>query len=202
METDGQPRRRHEDGRPAHHRHGDGRSASSSPWRRTASPSSPWRRTVSLVVAMETDGQPIIAMETDGQPIIAMETDGQPRRRHGNGWSAHHHHGDGRPAHHRHGDGRSASSSRRYLGRRPEPEDCHRRRKVCLLGKSHGAPLSLPHSNADCERTFLMVRKVHTEARKSLHADTITAFLRCKINYDCHCYDFAVTPAMLRGTKT
>ena len=56
-------------------------------------------------------------MEND---ITTMETDGQP--------------------HHRHEDGWPALSSRRYLGRRPEPEDCHRRRQVCLLGKSHGAP--------------------------------------------------------------
>ena len=56
--------------------------------------------------------------------------------------------------------------------------------------------------NADCERTFSMVRKIHTEARKSLNADTITAFLRCKINYNCPCYDFTVTPAILRGAKT
>ena len=74
--------------------------------------------------------------------------------------------------------------------------------KFACLGKVMVSLLSLPHSNADCERTFSMVRKVHTEARKSLHADAITAFLRCKINYDCHCYDFAVTPAILRGAKT
>ena len=35
-----------------------------------------------------------------------------------------------------------------------------------------------------------MVRKVHTKEEKSLHADTITAFLQCRINFDSH--DFAV----------
>ena len=74
--------------------------------------------------------------------------------------------------------------------------------RFATLGKVMVPILSLPHSNADCERTFSMVRKIHTEARKSLHGDTITAFLRCKINYDCPCYDFAVTPSILRGAKT
>ena len=36
------------------------------------------------------------------------------------------------------------------------------------------------NGNADSERTLNML---HTEARKSLHADTITAFLQCKINF-------------------
>ena len=63
------------------------------------------------------------------------------------------------------------------------------------------ALLSLPHSNADCERAFSMVMKVHTKCRKSLCADTITAFLQCKINFDVNCCEFDVTPAMLRGAK-
>ena len=35
-----------------------------------------------------------------------------------------------------------------------------------------------------------MVRKVHTKEQKSLHADTITAFLQSRVNFDSH--DFAV----------
>ena len=61
--------------------------------------------------------------------------------------------------------------------------------------------LSLPHSNADCERAFSMVRKVHTEFRKALHADTITAYLQCKMNFDADCHQFDVTPAILRRAK-
>ena len=63
------------------------------------------------------------------------------------------------------------------------------------------ALLSFPHSNADCERTFSMVRKVHTECRKSSCAETITAFLQCKMNFDADCCDFAVTAAMLCEAK-
>ena len=122
-----------------------------------------------------------------------METDGQP--------------------HHRHGDGRSTPSSpwrrtvnpiiaietdgqpcrldaiwRDVLSQKTATGDD----RFACLGKVMVPLLSLPHSNANCERTFSMVRKVHTEARKSLYADTITVFLQCKIN-------FAVTPAILYG---
>ena len=61
--------------------------------------------------------------------------------------------------------------------------------------------LSLPHSNADCERAFSMVGKIHTEFRKSLNADTITAYLQCKLNFDANCHEFDVTPSMLRRAK-
>lgn len=73
--------------------------------------------------------------------------------------------------------------------------------RFAYLGRVMAAVLSLPHSNADCERAFSMVRKVHTECRKSLNADTITAFLQCKINFDETCCNFEVTPAMLREAK-
>lgn len=46
------------------------------------------------------------------------------------------------------------------------------------LSKLRSAILCLPHSNADCERAFSVVRKIHTEYRKSLGADTLTAFLQ------------------------
>ncbi|KAK2157424.1 hypothetical protein NP493_1878g00021 [Ridgeia piscesae] len=62
------------------------------------------------------------------------------------------------------------------------------------LGRVMTALLSLPHSNADCERAF-------TECRKSLCADPISAFLQCKIKFDVNCCEFDVTPAMLRGAK-
>ena len=52
-----------------------------------------------------------------------------------------------------------------------------------------------------CERTLSMVREEHTECRKSLCAETITAFLQCKMNFDADCCDFAMTPAMLCEAK-
>ena len=63
------------------------------------------------------------------------------------------------------------------------------------------AVLSLPHSNADCERAFSVVRKIHTECRQSLGADTLTALLQCKMNQDCACYEFNVTTDMVTLAK-
>ena len=58
------------------------------------------------------------------------------------------------------------------------------------------ALLSLPHSNADCERAFSLVRKIHTDSRKTLLPETLTAYLQCKLNFDSLCHDFKVTPEM------
>ena len=63
------------------------------------------------------------------------------------------------------------------------------------------ALLGLPHSNADSERTFSMLRKIHADARSNLHADTITAYLQCKLNFDSCSHQLEATPAMLQDAK-
>ena len=65
------------------------------------------------------------------------------------------------------------------------------------LTKVMVAVLSLPHSNADCERSFSVVRKVHTECRQSMNSDTLTALLQCKMNVDTACHQFVVTDDMV-----
>ena len=70
-----------------------------------------------------------------------------------------------------------------------------------LLGKVMPALLCLPHSNADSERVFSMVRKIHTEARSSLAPDILTAFLQIKLNCDSCCHDFKITPGMTDKAK-
>lgn len=55
------------------------------------------------------------------------------------------------------------------------------------LKKTMKAVLSLPHSNADCERAFSVVRKIHTDCRKNMTTDTLTALLQCKMNTDTCC---------------
>ncbi len=65
------------------------------------------------------------------------------------------------------------------------------------LAKVMVAVLSLPHSNADCERSFSVVRKVHTECRQSMNSDTLTALLQCKMNVDTACHQFVVTDDMV-----
>ena len=69
------------------------------------------------------------------------------------------------------------------------------------LTQVYVALLSLPHSNADCERAFSMVRKIHTDARKTLLPETLTSYLQCKLNFDSFCHDFEVTTEMRRLAK-
>ena len=72
-----------------------------------------------------------------------------------------------------------------------------------LLMATVMAPLlSLPHSNADDERLFSILWKVHTEACHSLNADTITAYLQCKLNIDSCCYELNVSDEMLKLAKS
>ena len=70
-----------------------------------------------------------------------------------------------------------------------------------VLTTVYTALLCLPHSNTDSERTFSMLRKLNTECRNHLLAETITAYLQCKINFDSCCPKFQVSSAMLRDAK-
>ena len=65
------------------------------------------------------------------------------------------------------------------------------------LTKAMVAVLSLPHSNADCERSFSVVRKIHTGYRQTMNSDTLTAQLPCKMNVDTVCHQFVVTDDMV-----
>ncbi|XP_077423442.1 zinc finger protein 862-like isoform X2 [Vanacampus margaritifer] len=53
-----------------------------------------------------------------------------------------------------------------------------------LMRKMYLILLSLPHSNADSERVFSHVRKIHTEYRKTMGTDTLTSLLQMKLNCD------------------
>lgn len=61
--------------------------------------------------------------------------------------------------------------------------------------------MAIPNSNADCERTFSMVRKIYTETRPDLDSDTITALFSCKLNMDTKSYDFKPSANLLQKAK-
>ena len=61
--------------------------------------------------------------------------------------------------------------------------------------------LTLPHSNASCERLFSMVRKIMTENRTSLANDTLDALLSCKVNGP-DCLSFQPSQQVLRAAKS
>ena len=53
--------------------------------------------------------------------------------------------------------------------------------------------LGLLHINPECERVFSMVRKIHTDSRKSLLPETLTSYMQCKINFNACCYEIDVS---------
>ena len=63
--------------------------------------------------------------------------------------------------------------------------------------------LVLPHSNADPERLFSMVRKIDTEQRRRLDSSTVCDLLCSEINNDSACYDnkFRLSDKFLRSVK-
>lgn len=61
--------------------------------------------------------------------------------------------------------------------------------------------LSIPHSNASCERVFSMLKKVSTDQRSLLLPDTVKAILRVKINTVGCCIDRDFSKKTLRALK-
>ena len=61
--------------------------------------------------------------------------------------------------------------------------------------------LSIPVSNADSERGFSMLRKIHTDQRSNLDQSTIVALMAMKFNCDACCCDMKVSPELLASSK-
>ena len=73
--------------------------------------------------------------------------------------------------------------------------------RFSLLGDVMKPLMSIPNSNADSERVFSMLRKIHTEFRSNLDNDTICSLLSSKINVDGCCYNAAVTKDHFKAAK-
>lgn len=63
------------------------------------------------------------------------------------------------------------------------------------------ALLVIPHSNAQSERVFSMLKKIFTEHRSSLSQESITSLLSIKLNNPSCCFDTSISPEMLRKLK-
>ena len=61
--------------------------------------------------------------------------------------------------------------------------------------------LSLPHSNADTERIFSIVRKIITDYRTEMEQNTLCALLACKVNNDNCCCDTDVPKELVKIAK-
>ena len=73
-----------------------------------------------------------------------------------------------------------------------------------MLSRVAKVLLILPHSNADPERLFSMVRKIETELRKQLDPSTVCDLLSVKVNNDNPCYGNKplLTEDMLASAKS
>ena len=61
--------------------------------------------------------------------------------------------------------------------------------------------LSIPVSNADSERGFSMLRKIHTDQRSNLDQSTLVALMSMKFNCDDCCTDIKLSSELLQKCK-
>ena len=70
-----------------------------------------------------------------------------------------------------------------------------------LLHQLMAGLLSIPVSNADSERGFSMLRKIHTDQRANLDQSTIIALMGMQFNCDDCCCDIKLSPELLSACK-
>ena len=61
--------------------------------------------------------------------------------------------------------------------------------------------LAIPCSNADAERGFSVLRKIHTDQRANLDHSTIVSLMSLKFNCDSCCYDAKLPEELLTKSK-
>ncbi|CAG2208435.1 unnamed protein product [Mytilus edulis] len=71
-----------------------------------------------------------------------------------------------------------------------------------LLFQLSKVMLTIPHSNADTERTFSMLKKIQTDSRDNLESKTIHSLLSIKINNYTDCYLYKPEPSLVRSAKS
>jgi hypothetical protein len=70
-----------------------------------------------------------------------------------------------------------------------------------LLSKIVRAMMTIPNSNADCERIFSMVKKIQTDTRSSLENSTLCALLTVKVNNSQQCHVLKPSKDLLKTAK-
>ena len=61
--------------------------------------------------------------------------------------------------------------------------------------------LTLPHSNADTERTFSVLRKIQQDSRGNLDQKTIESLLSCKVNNSVICSEFKPCSELVNSAR-
>ena len=69
------------------------------------------------------------------------------------------------------------------------------------LAKLMAGLLSIPASNADSERGFSILRKIHTDQRPTLQQSTIISLMSIKFNNDKCCHDTTFSSELLTDCK-
>ena len=77
-----------------------------------------------------------------------------------------------------------------------------KQRRFDQLAKVALCALSLPHSNADPERAFSMLRKIQQDSRGNLNHETTTSLMSCKMNEDAECHQFSPAMDLLKLAKS
>ncbi len=70
-----------------------------------------------------------------------------------------------------------------------------------LLVRLMSGLMSIPASNADSERGFSMLRKVHTDQRPTLKQSTIVSLMAIKFNSEECCHDAIFNEELLTMCK-
>ncbi|XP_048741220.2 uncharacterized protein LOC125655094 [Ostrea edulis] len=70
-----------------------------------------------------------------------------------------------------------------------------------MMQKLVSAVLTIPNSNADCERVFSVLKKIHTEMRSNLENSTVCALLSTKLNQTVKCHNFKPTKDHIKSAK-
>lgn len=63
------------------------------------------------------------------------------------------------------------------------------------------ALISIPHSNAQSERVFSMLKKIYTDQRADLCKDSLNSLLAVKMNVDTCCFDTNIDRSLCKKLK-
>ena len=70
-----------------------------------------------------------------------------------------------------------------------------------LMSRIVRAEMTIPNSNAECERIFSLMKKIQTDTRSNLDISTVCALLTVKVNNTQQCHTLKPSKDILRTEK-
>ena len=80
-----------------------------------------------------------------------------------------------------------------------QPDDNMRFRHLSKVAQT---VMVIPNSNAECERVFSCVKKIHTSFRSEMNNETLCCLLVLKINNEKCCYESLPSAETLKLAKS